>query len=164
MKQTLAMLFVTALALVSLVGCGEKKGGSAVSGRPKSEMSEKKKDLPRGDDMSGTDANDESVTGDGMMGDELDDTDGSARRSAGRRSAAASASGRSRYFGSGKTYLNPETEKSANAQLRSNGRSLTGMTLDSNDLRYRRMLSNGRVRDTDGFLFDGENTHFNTLR
>ena len=44
------------------------------------------------------------------------------------------------------------------------GRSLTGIDLNSNDLRYRRMLSNGRVRDTDGFLFDGENTHFNTLR
>ena len=47
---------------------------------------------------------------------------------------------------------------------RSGGRSLTGIDLNSNDLRYRRMLSNGRVRDTDGFLFDGENTHFNTLR
>ena len=43
MKKTLAMLCLTALALVSLVGCGEKKGGSTVSGRPKSEMSEKKK-------------------------------------------------------------------------------------------------------------------------
>ena len=66
MKKTLAMLCLTALALVSLVGCGEKKGGSGVSGRPKSEMSEKKKDLPRGDDMSGKDANDKSITGDGM--------------------------------------------------------------------------------------------------
>ena len=67
----------------------------------------------------------------------------------------------------GKTYLNPETEKSANAQLRSNGRSLTGITNDelySYDLRYRQMLSNGRVHDTDGFLFDGENTHYNTLK
>ena len=170
MKQTLATLLVTVLLLVSLVGCGEKKDNGAVTGKPDSTTdggamdSNKKDDTTPGDDMSGTDANDESVTGDGMMGDELDDTDGSARRSAGRRSAAASASGRSRYFGSGKTYLNPETERSANAQLRSNGRSLTGMTLDSNDLRYRRMLSNGRVHDTDGFLFDGENTHYNTLR
>ena len=95
------------------------------------------------------------------------------------RNAAASASDRSRYFGSdktithengnlyGKTYLNPETEKSANAQLRSNGRSLTGITNDelySYDLRYRQMISNGRVHDTDGFLFDGENTHYNTLK
>ena len=95
------------------------------------------------------------------------------------RNAAASASDRSRYFGSdktithengnlyGKTYLNPETEKSANAQLRSNGRSLTGITNDelySYDLRYRQMLSNGRVHDTDGFLFDGESTHYNTLK
>ena len=148
MKKALAMLCLTALALVSLVGCGEKKGGSAVSGRPKSEMSEKKKDLPRGDDMSGKDANDKSITGDGMVGDRMKD--------AGRRAAAAarSAAGRSRYYGI------PSTD----AQSRSGGRSLTGIDLNSNDLRYRRMLSNGRVRDTDGFLFDGENTHFNTLR
>ena len=148
MKKTLAMLCLTALALVSLVGCGEKKGGSAVSGRPKSEMSEKKKDLPRGDDMSGKDADDKSITGDGMVGDKMKD--------AGRRAAAAarSAAGRSRYYGI------PRTD----AQSRSGGRSLTGIDLNSNDLRYRRMLSNGRVRDTDGFLFDGENTHFNTLR
>ena len=148
MKKTLAMLCLTALALVSLVGCGEKKGGSAVSGRPKSEMSEKKKDLPRGDDMSGKDANDKSITGDGMVGDKMKD--------AGRRAAATarSAAGRSRYYGI------PSTD----AQSRSGGRSLTGIDLNANDLRYRRMLSNGRVRDTDGFLFDGENTHFNTLR
>ena len=148
MKKALAMLCLTALALVSLVGCGEKKGGSAVSGRPKSEMSEKKKDLPRGDDMSGKDANDKSITGDGMVGDRMKD--------AGRRAAAAarSAAGRSRYYGI------PSTD----AQSRSGGRSLTGIDLNSNDLRYRRMLSNGRVRDTDGFLSDGENTHFNTLR
>ena len=148
MKKTLAMLCLTALALVSLVGCGEKKGGSAVSSRPKSEMSEKKKELPRGDDMSGKDANDKSITGDGMVGDKMKD--------AGRRAAAAarSAAGRSRYYGI------PSTD----AQSRSGGRSLTGIDLNSNDLRYRRMLSNGRVRDTDGFLFDGENTHFNTLR
>ena len=148
MKKTLAMLCLTALALVSLVGCGEKKGGSAVSGRPKSEMSEKKKDLPRGDDMSGKDADDKSITGDGMMGDKMKD--------AGRRAAAAarSAAGRSRYYGI------PSTD----AQSRSGGRSLTGIDLNSNDLRYRQMLSNGRVHDADGFLFDGENTHYNTLR
>lgn len=185
MKQTLAMLFVTALMLFSLAGCGEKKDNNAVTGKPDSTTdggatdSGEKDDTTPGDDMSGADANDESVTGDGMMGDEMDgadDTDNGARTSVGRRNAAASASDRSRYFGSdktitrengslyGKTYLNPETEKSANAQLRSNGRSLTGMDLDSNDLRYRQMLSNARVRDTDGFLFDGENTHYNTLR
>ena len=137
MKQTLAMLFVTALLLFSLAGCGEKKDSNTANG------------------PSNT------------------------TRSVDRRNAAASASDRSRYFGSdktithengnlyGKTYLNPETEKSANAQLRSNGRSLTGITNDelySYDLRYRQMLSNGRVHDTDGFLFDGESTHYNTLK
>ena len=129
--------------------------------------------------MSGENKKDDSVTGDGMMGDDMDGDGENTTRSVDRRNAAASASDRSRYFGSdktithkngnlyGKTYLNPETEKSANAQLRSNGRSLTGITNDelySYDLRYRQMLSNGRVHDTDGFLFDGENTHYNTLK
>lgn len=189
MKQTLAMLFVTALLLFSLAGCGEKKDSNTANTPPNSTTdngtpdSDKNDDNTPGDDMSGEDTNDDSVTGDGMMGDDVDAADGSAdssaRTSTSRRNAAASASDRSRYFGSdktithengnlyGKTYLNPETEKSANAQLRSNGRSLTGIPNDelySNDLRYRQMLSNGRVHDTDGFLLDGENTHYNTLK
>ena len=186
MKRTLAMIFVSAMLLFSLAGCGEKKDNSTVGNPPNntvgngaSDSDKKDNDVP-GDDMTGEDANDDSVTGDGMMGDSMDgdadDTVSSANR---RGRAAARASNRSRYFGSdktithengnlyGKTYLNPETEKSANAQLRSNGRSMTGIPttgLSSNDLRYRRMLSNGHVHDTDGFLFDGENTHYNTLR
>ena len=164
MKQTLAMLFVTALLLFSLAGCGEKKDSNTANGPSTGTTdngaadSGKKKDNLPGDDMSGDGEN--------------------TTRSVDRRNAAASASDRSRYFGSdktithengnlyGKTYLNPETEKSANAQLRSNGRSLTGTNINgiSNDVRYRQMLSNGRVHDTDGFLFDGENTHYNTLK
>ena len=175
MKQTLAMLFVTALLLFSLAGCGEKKDSNTANGPSTGTTdngaadSGKKKDNMPVDDMSGENKKDDSVTGDGM-----NDT----TRSVSRRNAAASASDRSRYFGSdktithengnlyGKTYLNPETEKSANAQLRSNGRSLTGTNINgiSNDVRYRQMLSNGRVHDTDGFLFDGENTHYNTLK
>ena len=31
-----------------------------------------------------------------------------------------------------------------------------------NELRYRRMLANARVHDRDGYLFDGENAHYNT--
>lgn len=34
----------------------------------------------------------------------------------------------------------------------------------SNELRYRLMLENARVHDTDGFLLDGENAHYNTFR
>ena len=185
MKQTLAMLFVTALLLFSLAGCGEKKDSNTANGPSTGTTdngaadSGKKKDNMPGDDMSGENKKDDSVTGDGMMGDDMDGDGENTTRSVDRRNAAASASDRSRYFGCdktithengnlyGKTYLNPETEKSANAQLRSNGRSLTGITNDelySYDLRYRQMLSNGRVHDTDGFLFDGENTHYNTLK
>ena len=180
MKQTLAMLFVTALLLFSLAGCGEKKDSNTANGPSTGTTdngaadSGKKKDNMPGDDMSGENKKDDSVTGDGMMGDDMDGDGENTTRSVARRNAAPS-----RYFGSdktithengnlyGKTYLNPETEKSANAQLRSNGRSLTGITNDelySYDLRYRQMLSNGRVHDTDGFLFDGESTHYNTLK
>ena len=164
MKQTLAMLFVTALLLFSLVGCGEKKDSNTANGP-----------------STGTTDNGAADSGkknDNMPGDDMDGDGENTTRSVDRRNAAASASDRSRYFGSdktithengnlyGKTYLNPETEKSANAQLRSNGRSLTGTNINgiSNDVRYRQMLSNGRVHDTDGFLFDGENTHYNTLK
>ena len=164
MKQTLAMLFVTALLLFSLAGCGEKKDSNTANGP-----------------STGTTDNGAADSGkkkDNMPGDDMDGDGENATRSVDRRNAAASASDRSRYFGSdktithengnlyGKTYLNPETEKSANAQLRSNGRSLTGTNINgiSNDVRYRQMLSNGRVHDTDGFLFDGENTHYNTLK
>lgn len=101
MKQTLATLLVTALLLVSLVGCGEKKGNNTVTPPP-----------------AATDHD----TADNSR--KSHDTPGAAR-----------ASGRSRYFNSAKS-----------------------------DLRYRQMLSNGRVHDADGFLFDGENTHYNTLR
>ena len=34
----------------------------------------------------------------------------------------------------------------------------------SNELRYRLMLENAHVHDTDGFLLDGENAHYNTFR
>ena len=179
MKQTLAMLFVTVLLLFSLAGCGEKKDSNTANGPSTGTTdngaadSGKKKDNMPGDDMSGENKKDDSVTGDSMMGDDMDGDGENTTRSVDRRNAAASASDRSdksitHENGNlyGKTYLNPETEKSANAQLRSNGRSLTGTNINgiSNDVRYRQMLSNGRVHDTDGFLFDGENTHYNTLK
>ena len=107
MKQTLATLLVTVLLLVSLVGCGEKKGNNTVTPPPAATDHDTADNSRKSHDTPGAD----------------------------RRNAAASASDRSRYFGSdktithengnlfGKTYLIPETEKSANAQLRSNGRS-----------------------------------------
>ena len=107
MKQTLATLLVTALLLVSLVGCGEKKGNNTVTPPPAATDHDTADNSRKSHDTPGAD----------------------------RRSAAARASGRSRYFNSAKS-----------------------------DLRYRQMLSNGRVHDADGFLFDGENTHYNTLR
>lgn len=172
MKRTLAISFVLAMLLLALAGCGEKKGnrdnGGANSATTGAESGNVANDELPGDDMTGNDEADSSVTGDGMMGDAMDGAVSSANR---RGNYAARANNRSRAGDDGvithengnlygKAYLTPETE-------RSNGRSMTGIPvtgLDANDLRYRQMLSNGRVHDTDGFLFDGENTHYNTLR
>ena len=49
----------------------------------------------------------------------------------------------------------------ANAQPSMTAASARGM---SNELRYRLMLENAHVHDTDGFLLDGENAHYNTFR
>lgn len=185
MKRTLAIGFVLAMLLFSLAGCGEKKDNGTTNGTTNDTTNDTTNgntaDNGAADDMTGGSTKDDSVTGDGMMGDDMtgdtaggtEDTVSSANR---RSNAAARASDRSRYFGSDKTItrenggvygksLTPEDGWNTNAQLRSNGRSMTGITVPSaNDLRYRQMLSNGHVRDTDGFLFDGENTHYNTLR
>ena len=75
MKQTLAMLFVTALLLFSLAGCGEKKDSNTANGPSTGTTdngaadSGKKKDNMPVDDMSGENKKDDSVTGDGMMGE-----------------------------------------------------------------------------------------------
>ena len=68
MKQTLAMLFVTALLLFSLAGCGEKKDSNTANGPSTGTTdngaadSGKKKDNMPGDDMSGENKKDDSVT------------------------------------------------------------------------------------------------------
>lgn len=169
MKRALAMTAALALLVLALAGCGEKKD-------------DKKEDASGSHSgaldgiLDGTDS--DTVGEDGDTGENAAQDDDATGAVTGR-SFTANASGSRRASQSdktithengnlyGKTYLTPETEKSANAQLRSNGRSLTGITneeLYGDDLRYQRMLENGRVHDTDGFLLDGENTHYNTLR
>lgn len=169
MKRILALFAVLALLTLALAGCGEKK--------------DDKKDDASGSHSGTTDGildgTDSDTAGeDGDTGED-DAPDGDDTGSVTGRSFTANASRGSSASQSdttithengnlyGKTYLTPETEKSANAQLRSNGRSLTGIPNDElygDDLRYQQMLENGRVHDTDGFLLDGENASYQTLR
>ena len=120
MKQTLAMLFVTALLLFSLAGCGEKKDSNTANGPSTGTTdngaadSNKKDDNASGDDMSGENKKDDSVTGDGMMGDDMDGDGENTTRSVDRRNAAASASDRSRYFGT----TRPSRTKTATSTAR----------------------------------------------
>lgn len=169
MKRILALFAVLALLTLALAGCGEKK--------------DDKKDEAPGSHSGTTDgvldgADSDTAGEDGDTGED-DAPDGDDTDAVTERSFTANASRGSRASQSdttithengnlyGKTYLTPETEKSANAQLRSNGRSLTGIPNDElygDDLRYQQMLENGRVHDTDGFLLDGENASYQTLR
>lgn len=143
MKRTLAIAFVLALLTLCLAGCGETKD-------------EKKDDVTNGTtDTDGGLYPDSALGPDGTILGEDPVADADGERSIDHKNGNL-------Y---GKAYLTPETERSANAQLRSNGRSLTGIPNDElyGD-RYRQMLANGRVHDSDGFLRDGENASYNTLR
>lgn len=175
MKRILALFAVLALLTLALAGCGEKKDDK------KDDTSSSHSGTTDGI-LDGTDSDTAGEDGDvGEDGDTGEDAapDGDDTGTVTGRSFTANASRGSRASQSdttithengnlyGKTYLTPETEKSANAQLRSNGRSLTGILNDElygDDLRYQQMLENGRVHDTDGFLLDGENASYQTLR
>jgi len=143
MKRTLAILAVSSLLAISLTGCGESA---------------------RRDDMTSSNGN--------------------------RSAASSTYTYRSTQDGTALEESNTGTPKtttvyrntnaSANARLRGNSKSVTGTVANPNtdgsrmlgideehddraaEMRYQLMLDNARVRDTDGFLFDGENPHHST--
>lgn len=159
MKRILAILFALSLVTALLAGCGGREDDKKGNGVP---------DAENGGAADGTD--------EGLFGEGAIENDGSVtgKDTTGARGADLYKDGDDDTIIThrngnlyGKAYLTPETERSANAQLRSNGRSMTGITneaLYGDDARYQQMLENGRVHDSDGFLRDGENTSYNTLR
>lgn len=158
MKRALAIIFALSLLTALLSGCGERKD-------------DRKDDTAGNGDSTQSGGTDGELFGEGALGGDGSTTE---KDTTGARGADLYKDGDddtviTHRNGNlyGKAYLTPETERSANAQLRSNGRSMTGITneaLYGDDARYQQMLENGRVHDTDGFLFDGENTSYNTLR
>lgn len=158
MKRALAIIFTLSLLTALLSGCGERKD-------------ERRDDTAGNGDSAQNGGTDGELFGEGALGGDGSIT---GKDTTGARGADLYKDGDddtviTHRNGNlyGKAYLTPETERSANAQLRSNGRSMTGITneaLYGDDARYQQMLENGRVHDTDGFLFDGENTSYNTLR
>ena len=150
MKQNFAILAVTALLLCSLTACsGGQNGGTANGG------------------VNGA----ENGTTSGQTGGTTTDPAAGTRYAGGKDDPAV------RY---GNGYGNTSADKraspknaTANATLHGSydkhtgtpaGRAAASARGMSNELRYRLMLENARVHDTDGFLLDGENAHYNTFR
>ncbi len=150
MKQNFAILAVTALLLCSLTACGGGQNGGTANGG-----------------ANGA----ENGTTSGQTGSTTTDPASGTRYAGGKDDPAV------RY---GNGYGNTSADKraspknaTANATLHGSydkptgtpaGRAAASARGMSSELRYRLMLENARVHDTDGFLLDGENAHYNTFR
>lgn len=164
MKQNFAVLAVTALLLASLTACGgNKNGGTAgntanggVNGAENGTTSGMTGETDSGSNVSG-ELKTDPATGTRYTGRENDSVvrygngygNTSADKTAGNKNATANAT----LHGS---YNNPTGTPAGRASASARGL--------SDEVRYRLMLENARVHDTDGFLLDGENAHYNTFR
>lgn len=150
MKQNFAILAVTALLLCSLTACGGgQNGGTANGGANGAEngTTSGQTGSTTADPASGT-----RYAG-GKDGPAVRYGNGYGNTSADKRASPKNATANATLHGS---YDKPTGTPAGRAAA-----SARGM---SNELRYRLMLENARVRDTDGFLLDGENAHYNTFR
>ena len=162
MKRTLAITASAAMLALSLAGCGAERNGGADS-------------LPDFDGTNGgfgttatdTMRNDGGTTGTGTTGT---GTTGGATANAntanngantadtglgGVTGAVNRAYGRYGVTQSGRAAKDvPDSAWNTDASWNPGAAA---------DVRYRRMLENGRVHDTDGFLFDGENASYRTF-
>ena len=180
MKKTLAILSVSLLLVISLAACGETTGNKGGTDKQNTAQNQ---DNGQNTDNNGT-SNNTGTTGDtghNVTGSIIGGIAGAGRSAADGMTnggmygtnngtgvtdnSMASPSGRNTTNGKANAYGN--TNATANAQLRGNSRSVTGTqasagTTLSGDEQYARMLANARVHDTDGFLLDGENSHYAT--
>ena len=160
MKQNFAILAVTALLLCSLTACGgDQNNGAAngnVNGAENGTTSGMTGKTDSGSNVGG-ELKTDPATGTRYTGRENDSVvrygNGYGNTSADKRAGTKNATANSTLHGS---YNNPTGTPAGQTAA-----SARGM---SNELRYRLMLENAHVHDTDGFLLDGENAHYNTFR
>lgn len=160
MKQNFAILAVTALLLCSLTACGgdQNKGAANgnVNGAENGTTSGMTGKTDSGSNVGG-ELKTDPATGTRYTGRENDSVvrygNGYGNTSADKRAGTKNATANSTLHGS---YNNPTGTPAGQTAAPARGM--------SNELRYRLMLENARVHDTDGFLLDGENAHYNTFR
>ena len=159
MRQNFAILAVTALLLCSLTACG----GDTSSGMSSGNATDAENGATSG--VTGSTAGGSSVAGE-LKTDPATGT----RYTGGENDAVV------RY---GNGYGNTNADKAitknatANSTLHGSYNNPTGTPAGraaasseglTDETRYQLMLKNARVHDTDGFLLDGENAHYNTFR
>ena len=160
MKQNFAILAVTALLLCSLTACGGDQNNGAANGNVNGAENGTTSGMTGKTDSSSNDGGElktDPATGTRYTGRENDSVvrygNGYGNTSADKRAGTKNATANSTLHGS---YNNPTGTPAGQTAA-----SARGM---SNELRYRLMLENAHVHDTDGFLLDGENAHYNTFR
>ncbi|MBE7004350.1 MAG: hypothetical protein E7425_08730 [Ruminococcaceae bacterium] len=140
MKRTLAITAVTALLALSLAGCGDTADRTNDYGAASG-----------GTTATDTMRDDNGVAGTGTM-------NGASTGTNGLGSVAGAANrgrnGANDYTATNNGGLHSTVDYSNDAAVRR-----AAIAGDN----YARMLENGRVHDTDGFLLDGENTSWHTF-
>lgn len=186
MRRTLAITAATALLALSLAGCGDtadRTNGGVNGGAGTTTATDT---MHNDDGMTGTGTSsgataNGSTTGTGTNGTGMTGTDG-ANTGLGGVAGAVNRGGASNrngtagngYTGSGYANGTMYSGRDGGVYTATNNGSVTSGTVDySNDAavhraakagdNYARMLENGRVHDSDGFLLDGENAHWRTF-
>lgn len=160
MKQNFAILAVTALLICPLTACGGDQNNGAANGNVNGAENGTTSGMTGKTDSGpnvGGELKTDPATGTRYTGRENDSVvrygNGYGNTSADKRAGTKNATANSTLHGS---YNNPTGTPAGQTAA-----SARGM---SNELRYRLMLENAHVHDTDGFLLDGENAHYNTFR
>lgn len=189
MKRTLAITAATALLALSLAGCGDMSdrtdGYDSANGYGTTNGTTATDTMHNNDGTTGTGmtsgaaANNATANGGtDTANNGLGSVTGAVNRGYGSANYGGYATS-GNYASNGNyaisgNYTGTEGHRNASTYTATNNGGLTSGNVDYTDDaavrraalagdNYARMLENGRVHDTDGFLLDGENAHYHTF-
>ena len=165
MRDKIIALVMCGLLAVSLFACGEQRGTSNDSDTLGDEQN-----YTSGANNGSTNgsSNGSSNGGNGMTGGS---TNGGSSSNGGSMTGGSSSNGGSSSSGTTSGMSGTNGNNGSNGTNADQGSAMGDSALHSNTINpangtvdrtatWEQMLQNGRVHDTDGYLFDGENTHW----
>lgn len=141
MKRTLAIMAAALLLALPLTGCGASDGSDGTMGTGTTATGTMHNDGGGYGTGTNTGATANTGTANGYLGGVADSVNRSGRYQYG-------------YSATDSALYRPAVDYSDTAAVHRAAKAGDN---------YARMLENGRVHDTDGFILDGENAHWNTL-